>query len=52
MTQKAAKGVSDASISAARGVSKVTKKTASKVSRMGSGAFKKVYGLIDDDSDS
>lgn len=51
VTQKAAKGVVDVSKTAAKGVTDVTKKTASGVTNIGGNAFKKVYGLIDDEID-
>jgi len=49
-TTKAAKGVAEASKTAAKGVTDVSKKAASVTTSFGGSAFKKVYGLIDDDA--
>ena len=50
-SKKAAKGVVSVSKTAAKGVTKVTKSGFSEMTELGGSAFKKVYGLIDDESD-
>ena len=51
VSKKAAKGVVSVSKATAKGVTKVSKRSLAEMQGLGGMAFKKVVGLIDDDSE-